>query len=218
MQATPESALRLLAALELDDAQVARVIARHRRGLRRRRLVVACVTLGAAVVVAVPIGGAGAPDAVKAFLSGGEPPGDPIPAAELPAWLEGFGRSPRVAARVGTERMLVYRAPSGAACFEFGGVGLCTPYDDLLDDAPVELFGPAGRLGGGGFVLWGVATNSVATATVTFADGSSTTVPVHSAFGVRLDREPRELVASDADGNVLARFDLRWRWEHRPAI
>ena len=226
-----ERAYTPLRSLELTDDEVAAVLTRARRArprLRRRPRVLApailatCVAAGA-IGLAVPAARAELSDAIKRFLAGGEPPGEPVARDEVPAPLRDHlrksGAEPRVVARSGDERLLAYRAPSGAVCFDFGGrVGFCTPYDDLLDDGPVTVWGPTHKDEQGRWVLWGITAESVRTVELRYAEGPPTRAPVTSGFVLRADadREWRSLVGYDRAGRMVDEVDVRKNFRLAP--
>jgi len=213
--------------LEFADSEVERILARAGRSRPRRRihaLALAAVALAALVGLSLPAGRAGLADAIERFFAGGPPPGERIVGSEVPRWLVELdaAEGARVIARSGEERLIAYRAPSGAVCFDLGDrVGLCSPYrdvDSLFEGRPVLPLGPTHRDQAGRWVLWGVALDSVDRVRLEFAGDHSSTVAVSNGFILRVapDLEPRLLVALDAEGRVLARIDVRERFEGRP--
>ena len=219
-----------LRSLELTDDEVAAVLARARARRRSHSPVrvlvpaaLASVLAAGAIGVAVPAARAELADAIKRFLAGGEPPGQPVPQEELPPplrdLLRGTGASPRVVARSGDERLLAYRAPSGAVCFDFGGrVGICTPYDDLLDDGPVTVWGPTLKDEQGRWILCGITADGVEAAELRYADGPPTRVRVTNGFVLRGDanREWRTVVGYDANGREVDEVDVRKNFRLAP--
>ena len=217
-----ERAFDPLRSLELTDAEVATVLARSRRDAPRRRVrrVVLTVTVAAAAAVAAGSAGrAGLDDAIERFFAGGPPPGDRAPLAGLSPHLR--ARGAHVVARDRGERLIAYRAPSGAVCFQFGDhVGVCTPYDkdSLFRGSSLVVWGPTHRDERGRWVLWGLALDVVARVELRYEDGPASGAQVRNGFVLRADRarRPTELVAFDRQGRKLTAIDVRERFRHAP--
>lgn len=213
--------------LEFADSEVERVLARAGRSQPRRglhALVLASVALAALLGLSLSAGRAGLSDAIERFFAGGPPPGERIVGSEVPRWLVELdaAEGARIIARSGDERLIAYRTPSGAVCFDLGDrVGLCSPYrdaDSLFEGRPVLPLGPTHRDSAGRWVLWGVALDSVDRVRLEFAAGSARTVAVRNGFILRVapHLEPTLLVALDVEGRELARIDVRDRFGGRP--
>jgi hypothetical protein len=222
-----ERAFDGLRGLELTDAEVDAVLARvERRRGRPSRLAVAfaCLALSGALAVAATAGRGGLSNAFARFFAGGAPPGDPVPASELPGVLRrAAGGSPvTLVAEADGQRLLAFhdRGDRGVVCFEYGGVGECTPNgaDAFFDGEPVRLFGPAHRDSAGRWILFGVALTSVERVALHYDSGPPTVVRVGTGFAVPADpdRTPTTLVALAADGETVGSLDVRQRFRLAP--
>jgi hypothetical protein len=170
----------------------------------------ACLLLGGAVATAAT----GVLDpALDSFFGGGGPPGQTLPASELPYWLKpapGFNAPDEVAvvAGDGSEHLYAYRQ-SDQICFDYGHhVGECRSPEEWrldLENEPWIIRGPVGRSAWYGLV--GVDTVSVR---IKYRDEEAE-VPVHEGgFVVVPDpaRDPQALIALDASGTQVAEQPL----------
>lgn len=208
---------------------------RSRRSVRRRvvAIVIATVLLAAGSVVAVkPTRHAvfGTFGEFGSFLSGGDPPGTPLPQGERPGRLNWFAGSDRatgaVLAQQGAVRLVAFRASdTGYACFSYGlSASECRPDADWVeqfDQFAVLLRGPLpqpdtfGRL-----PLFGFVADSVTRVELGYIDGSSERrTGVRHGFVIMGDpkRSPKTLTAFDATGEVVSRQDVSERqWSFGP--
>ncbi len=226
--------------IEPTDAEIRSVVRRAQaqpvRKVRARRILAtaaAMLTVVVASALAVPqsrealFNGFGA---FRDFLTGGEPPGTPLPADDNDALLNSLRGTDTtngaVIAQAQSLRLVAYREPTTRmACFAYGAsVAACRPdkeWNDLLVASPVFLTGPlpeadsAGRL-----PLFGLIADNITTIRIEYADGGSERVDdVRYGFIVFADpvRTPTTLTAQDATGATVATTDIRDRqWEFHP--
>jgi len=221
-----EGAFAELRNQELTDGEVQAVLSRYSRPHRRSLRMLALAVLAAALVaVAVPTSRAELADALRAAFNGGDLPGHVLPADEIPEWLRqarGNGESdPNVIAEVDGQKLLVFRARSGALCFDFGGIGMCSSSErGLFGEQPVALFGPIKGGATGRFQLWGLPLATVASVELRFADAPPIRGPADGAFGIALepDASPTTLIAYDDAGKVIAEIPVAERWARRPSL
>lgn len=168
--------------------------------------------------------------AFKSFFSGGEPPGQPVPADEPKGSLNWFTGSDRatgsVIAEVGAVRLVAYRNPdTGAACLGYGlAVDECRPDGDWeaeLAKSSVVLRGPLPFPDGQGRLpLVGIVGDDVTRVEVRYADGSAErTTGLRNGFVVYADpdRQPVTLVASSDRDSVIEMIDVsRLQWRPSP--
>jgi len=189
------------------------------------------VALGTAVAVPQSRAAlAGALDRLERFLGGGEAPGRPLPAGEPADVLNWLGDaapgSPRVLASAGAERLVAFRERrTGGACFSLGRhLNECGDLahwrERLAGGVVAPLFTTPGRAGG--VVVWGIAEDPVARVELRYRDGGAARAAVpHNGFVLHAEpgRGPRDLVARDAGGRLLASADvgtLQFRFCARP--
>lgn len=204
----------------------------------RRALVpaLAALTILAAGVWAVPATRAALRDAADEIAdvfggwTGGGPGGAPgralQPGDGAPAYLyEGAGalrhvHEPRILAQAGGYELYAYRERSGAFGFDLGatgvGMGGLTAAD--FRDRALYVLGPGAMSGPDvhGHIPWfGLAARSVARIEVTYESGPPLRVePVNGAFVLLVEprRGPREVIAFDSDGKVLASDSIAYAY------
>jgi hypothetical protein len=202
------------------------------RSPSRRRSAIVAVALAASLVALVTPSGrsaiAFATDAAQtldAFIAGGDAPGTPVGGATEAAFLADFTN-----ARPGTARVLA-TTPDGQqlvavktkmqygfayACFDFGhSYADCSPVgqSDLFKDGPIAMLIVTKSLTPDRGTLWGLVSDDVARVELRYADGGSITEAVSNGIAITFDpaRQPTELLALNADGQVLGKADSELR-------
>lgn len=226
--------------IEPTEAEISAVVRRaHAQPVRKRRArrilatAAAMLTVVVASAFAVPqsrealFNGFGE---FKEFLTGGDPPGTPLPADDNDAFLNSLrgtdATNGAIIAQAQSLRLVAYRDPAtGMACFVYGGsVAACRPdaeWTALLAASPVFLTGPTPEADSTGRLpLYGLVADNIATIRVEYADGGSERIDdVRHGFIVFADpvRTPTTLTAQDATGATVATTDIRDRqWEFHP--
>jgi len=205
---------------------------RARREAAWRRLAlpaVAALALLFAGFYAVPLTRAAFEDAAgsvagsfSAWLGGdpAEAPGVPLKAhQEAPyyfrdgSWSRQHVHQPRVIAAAGGYKLFAYIESSGALGFDLGntgfGLGGFTAHN--FHDSPLEVLGPGAMRhadADGHVPLFGISAPSVKSVQLVYGSGPPLEVSdINGGFVLLVEpgREPREVVAYDANGEVLGR-------------
>lgn len=225
-------------ALEPTHAQVRAVLDAERvRGSRTSPRRIATIAAAGAVLlagtaVAIPQTRDTIFDAfgsLERFLTGGDPPGTPVPQTERPGELNWFaGAAPgseRIIASAGGTRLAAFRqAATGMACLSYGlAVEECrsdAEWIAQLEGSPVLLRGPVPEASDGKLPLIGIVADAVVSIELTYADGGRERLDgIRTGFVLLVDgdRNPLTLVAQDASGTTLATVNVSNRqWSFSP--
>lgn len=148
-----------------------------------------------------------------------EAPGKPLEADEkMPEYLEYLddphqAKDPRVIAEAGGYKLYTYIGPSGGLNFDFGDTGFGMGFESAaeLGDAPLYVLGPGAMRHAdaeGHVPLFGIAAKEVTAVELTYTSGPPLQVEgVEGGFVLLAepDREPHEILALGAEGEVLGR-------------
>ncbi|MFT3864459.1 MAG: hypothetical protein QM729_09310 [Solirubrobacterales bacterium] len=155
-------------------------------------------------------------------------PGKPLEADEkMPEYLEYLddphqAKEPRVIAEAGGYKLYSYIGPSGGLNFDLGDTGVGMGFESAaeLGKAPLYVLGPGAMRHAdaeGHVPLFGIAAKEVTAVELTYASGPPLRVEgVEGGFVLLAepDREPREVLALDAQGEVLDRRpvdEIEWQ-------
>ncbi len=155
-------------------------------------------------------------------------PGRPLGAGEAGPINEFFNQDgivhrPRVIAEAGGYKLYAYISPSGSLSFDLGGtgVGLGFPNAAELATGAIHLLGPGAMRHAddhGHVPLFGLASEDVASLELRYASGPPLRLDGVEDGWVLLaepDREPVQIVALDANGEILETQSLAarvWEW------
>lgn len=215
---------------------------RSRQRASRRRLAlptIAALALLFASFYAVPLTRAAFEDAAgsvassfSAWLGGdsAEAPGVPLKAhQEAPSyfhegsWSRRNVHQPRVIAAAGGYKLFAYIENSGALGFDLGntGVGMGGYTARNFHDSPMEVLGPGAMRhadADGHVPLFGISARAVKSVQLVYGSGPPLEVSgIDGGFVLLVEpgRDPREVVAYDGDGEVLARNAIGYlNWAH----
>lgn len=146
-------------------------------------------------------------------------PGKPLEAGEkLPEYLEYLddphqAKDPRVIAEAGGYKLYSYIGSSGGLNFDLGDTGVGMGFESAaeLGDTPLYVLGPGAMRHAdaeGHVPLFGIAAKEVTAVELTYAAGPPLRVEgVEGGFVLLAEpgREPHEVLALDAQGEVLGR-------------
>ena len=228
--------------LARTEARPQRRAGRPRPRAGRRRLAlpgVAALALLLACLYTVPGTRAAIEDAAGSVASsfsgwlGGDPasaPGVPLRAhQEAPsyfhegAWSRRHVHEPRVITAAGGYKLFAYIERSGALGFDLGntGVGMGGYTARNFRDSALEVLGPGSMQHAdahGHVPLFGISARAVKNVQLVYGSGpplEASRIDGGFVLLVEPDREPREVVAYDGDGEVLARKAIGYiDWPH----
>jgi hypothetical protein len=143
-------------------------------------------------------------------------PGRPLEAGEkAPEYLydHGYAKDPRVIASAGGYSLYAYIEPSGGIGFDLGDTGVGLGYERAaeLGSEPLHVLGPGAMQHAdaeGHVPLFGIAAKEVTAVELTYTSGTPLRVEgVEGGFVLLAEpgREPHEVLALDAQGEVLGR-------------
>lgn len=138
-------------------------------------------------------------------------------------WSENV-HDPRVIAEAGGYKLYAYLSPSGVINFDLGDTGFGMGFDKVseFNDQAVFVLGPGSMRyadAQGHVPLFGVTARSVTSVELTYESGSPLRVDgIDGGFVLLAEprRGPREVLALDADGNVVGQSSVSgpgWDWQ-----
>ena len=139
------------------------------------------------------------------------------------SWYRHHVHQPRVIAAAGGYKLFAYIEGSGALGFDLGntGVGMGGYTARNFDDSPMEVLGPGAMRhadADGHVPLFGISARAVKSVQLVYGSGPPLEVSgIDGGFVLLVEpgREPREVVAYDGDGEVLARNAIGYlNWAH----